>query len=282
MTSIPPNNMSQGASDDIDSHSADNVTVDSANVTDSNAVDTWTLPEVKSREDEDDGKTNAMGKPRRWRYEPPEEIEVVELVPLTAEEIESIRQAAFDEGFNQGKEEGFAKGFDEGKVAGHQEGLITGHEEGVSQGLAQGQETSEQQIATMKSLIEQLHQPLANVDKNVEAQLLQLVVQLTQAVTKHEAKTNPDILLSALSEGIKALPSQSAQTQILLNPQDIKLLEEKFGAEYIREQGWRLLAAPQLSSGSCQIENSTSNIDLSIKSRLDEVLESFLQEALHQ
>jgi len=37
-----------------------------------------------------------------------------------------------------------------------------------------------------------------------------------------------------------------------------------------------------LSPGSCQIENSTSNIDLSVKSRLNEVLESFLQEALYQ
>jgi flagellar assembly protein FliH len=245
-------------------------------------LDTWSLPNVKSTVDESDDQTNALGKSRRWRFEPPEETEVAEPVPLTAEEIEEIRQAAFDEGFNHGKEEGFAKGFDEGKAAGHQEGLVTGHEEGVSNGLAEGKETSEQQAAAMQSLIEQLHQPLTNVEKNVEAQLLQLVVQLTQAVTKHEAKTNPDILLSAVSEGIKALPAQESQTQILLNPQDIRIIEEQFGAGHIQEQGWRLLAAPQLPVGSCQIENSTSNIDLNIKSRLDEVLESFLQEALHQ
>ncbi|ARD43630.1 flagellar assembly protein FliH [Colwellia sp. PAMC 21821] len=245
-------------------------------------VDTWTVPNVQQDAAQDDGKTNALGKSRNWRYEPPEETEVSEPVPLTAQDIEEIRQAAFDEGFTQGKEEGFAKGFEEGKASGHQEGLTSGHEEGVSQGLAEGKETSEQQIAAMQTLLEQLHQPLLNVEKNVEAQLLQLVVQLTQAVTKHEAKTNPDILLSAIAEGIKALPGQEPQTQILLHPQDIKLVEQQFGATHIQEQGWRLLAAPQLSPGSCQIENSTSNIDLSVKSRLNEVLESFLQEALHQ
>ena len=245
-------------------------------------LDTWSIPDVKPVPEQDDGKTNALGKSRQWRYEPPEETEIVEPVPLTAEEIEEIRQAAFDEGFNHGKEEGFAKGYDEGKAAGHEEGLAAGHEEGISKGLAEGKETSDAQVAAMQSLIAQLHQPLANVEKNVEAQLLQLVVQLTQAVTKHEAKTNPDILLSAISEGIKALPGQEAQTQILLNPQDIRLVEQQFGAGHIQEQGWRLLAAPQLPVGSCQIENSTSNIDLNIKSRLNEVLESFLQEALHQ
>lgn len=245
-------------------------------------IDTWTVPNVQVKADVNDGKTNALGKVPSWRYEPPEETEVAEPEPLTAEDIEEIRQAAFEEGFNQGKEEGFAKGFDEGKTSGHQEGLTSGHEEGLAQGLAEGKDTSEQQITAMQTLLEQLHQPLLNVEKNVEAQLLQLVVQLTQAVTKHEAKTNPDILLSAIAAGIKALPGQESQTQILLNPQDIKLVEQQFGAEHIREQGWRLLAAPQLSPGSCQIENSTSNIDLSIKSRLNEVLDAFLQEALHQ
>ena len=245
-------------------------------------VDTWAVPNVQSDIEEAQGQTNALGKSRNWRYEPPEETNVAEPVPLTAQDIEDIRQAAFDEGFSQGKADGFAKGFEEGKISGHEEGLSTGHEEGVAQGLAEGKETSDQQVAAMQALIEQLHQPLLNVEKNVEAQLLQLVVQLTQAVTKHEAKTNPDILLSAIAEGIKALPGQESQTQILLNPQDIKLVEQQFGASHIKEQGWRLLAAPQLSPGSCQIENSTSNIDLSVKSRLNEVLESFLQEALHQ
>ena len=245
-------------------------------------VATWSVPNVQASPAKDDGQTNALGKTRSWRYEPPEETEIEEPAPLTAEDIEKIRQAAFDEGFTEGKEEGFTQGFDEGNASGHQEGLISGHEEGVTQGLTEGKDTSEQQIAAMQALLEQLHQPLLNVEKNVEAQLLQLVVQLTQAVTMHEAKTNPDILLSAIAEGMKALPAQEAQTQILLNPKDIKLVEEQFGAEHIQEQGWRLLAAPQLSPGSCQIENSTSNIDLSVKSRLKEVLESFLQEALHQ
>jgi flagellar assembly protein FliH len=243
-------------------------------------VDTWSVPHVQPDEDTSVNKTNALGKSMNWRYEPPEETEVNEPVPLKAQDIEDIRQAAFEEGFSEGKADGFAKGFDEGKTSGHEAGLISGSEEGVTQGLAEGKETSEQQIAAMQILLDQLHQPLLNVEKNVEAQLLQLVVQLTQAVTKHEAKTNPDILLSAIAEGIKALPAQESQTQILLHPTDIKLVEEQFGATHIQEQGWRLLAAPQLSPGSCQIENSTSNIDLSVKSRLNEVLDSFLQEAL--
>ena len=246
------------------------------------SLDLWALPSIDVEKSDEDDKTNALGKKSTWRYEPPEETEVEEVTPLTAEEIEDIRQAAFDEGFNQGKDDGFAKGHEEGKISGHEEGLKLGHDEGIETGLAQGKETIDKLSADWQSLVSQLHEPLKIVEKNTEEQLLHLVVQLTEAVTLQEAKINPDIITSAIGMGIKALPSQEAKTQILIHPDDIKRVEQQFGEEYIKEQGWRLLAAPQLDPGSCQIENSTSNIDLSVKSRLKEVLESFLQDALHQ
>jgi len=245
-------------------------------------TDVWSLPAVDSEKTPSDETTNAMGKKPKWRFEPPEELIEEEIVPLTAEDIEEIRQAAFDEGFNQGKEEGFAKGYEEGKVSGHDEGLVKGHQEGLEAGFAEGKEKIDEQSVAWSSLTEQLHKPLLDVETNVEQQLIQLVVQLTEAITLQEAKTNPDILIGAIAAGIKALPSQDAQTQILLHPDDIKLVENQFGAMHIQEQGWRLLPAPQLLPGSCQIENSTSNIDLNVKSRMKEVLDSFLQDALHQ
>lgn len=245
-------------------------------------TDVWSLPDVQGQPSSaDKDKTNAFGKKSNWVYEPPEPEEA-EPQPLTAQEIDDIRIAASEEGFNQGKEEGFSKGYEEGKAKGLEEGQLQGIEEGTEQGLAQGKEQIEQLSDKWQKLIEQLHQPLASVEKNVEEQLLNLVLQLTEAVVLHEAKTNPDILMTAIATGIKSLPSSDAQTQICLNPNDINLVEAQFGAEHIAEQGWRLLPAPQLPQGSCQIENSTSNIDLQMKARLKQVLEPFLQEALHQ
>lgn len=245
-------------------------------------LDVWSFPNVQAKSNaEADSHTNALGKKRTWRYEPPEE-EIAEPEPLTAEKIEEIRQAAHDEGFSQGKEEGFAKGYEEGKTQGIEEGTVQGIETGTEQGLAQGKETIDALSDNWKSLIEQLDKPLASVEKNVEEQLLNLVVQLTEAVVLQEAKTNPDILMAAINTGIKALPSNEANTQIYLHPDDIKQVEKQFGEQHIKESGWKLLPAPQLSVGSCQIENSTSNIDLQMKSRLKQVLESFLQDALHQ
>jgi flagellar assembly protein FliH len=249
----------------------------------SKELDVWSYPTVQATETkEQESQTNALGKKSNWRFEPPEEEEIIEPEPLTAEDIEAIRQAAHDEGFGQGKEEGFAKGYEEGKAQGIEEGTVTGVEAGTEQGLLQGKETIDTLSENWKSLIDQLNTPLATVEKNIEDQLLNLVVQLTEAVVLQEAKINPDILMAAINTGIKALPSNELTTQIYLHPDDIKLVEEQFGEEHIKESGWKLLPAPQLSIGSCQIENSTSNIDLQMKSRLKQVLEPFLQDALHQ
>ncbi len=244
---------------------------------------TWQIPSVEpptTKEDEE--KTNALGLKTTWRYEPPEPQEEQEIQPLTAEEIEQIRQAAYDEGFNQGKEEGFAKGYEEGKASGFEEGKKSGFDTGREEGLAQGQEEITQLTTQWQALVEHLHKPIAIVDKNVEQQLLTLAAQLTEAIVKHEVTINTDILISAISAAIKALPAQEAQTQIYLHPEDIKRVEAAFGEQFIQESGWRLLPAPQLEIGSCQVENSTSNIDMRIKSRIKEVLEPFLQNALHQ
>ncbi|MFQ3264898.1 MAG: flagellar assembly protein FliH, partial [Colwellia sp.] len=86
------------------------------------ATDVWSLPDVQNKPSvQDNEKTNALGIKNNWVYEPPEPEEI-EPEPLTAQDIEEIRQAASDEGFGQGKEEGFTKGYEEGKVQGIEEG----------------------------------------------------------------------------------------------------------------------------------------------------------------
>ena len=79
------------------------------------------MPDVQEQPSvQDTNKTNALGKKSNWVYEPPEPEEP-EPQPLTAQDIEEIRQAASEEGFSQGKEEGFTKGYEEGKTKGLEE-----------------------------------------------------------------------------------------------------------------------------------------------------------------
>ena len=236
----------------------------------------WELPYVEDTRLKDDGKTNALNKRSDWKYEPPEPEE--EIIPPTAEEIEAIRAAAYQDGFEQGKSEGHEKGLEEGREQGHKEGLEQGHQEGFDAGMAEGKEKSDEQIAIWQSLLEQLHQPVNQVEELLQKELVLLAVSLARTVIRTEVKTNNDIIFQALSEGLKVLPIQENRYQIHMNPEDIELVKSHFSAEEIERHNWVLIESPQMNRGGCDITTESNAVDVSIERRTRDVLDKFILE----
>lgn len=235
----------------------------------------WELPVVGETR-QDDGKTNALNKPAGWKYEPPEEVE--EILPPTAEEIEAIRQNAFEEGFQEGKQEGNEKGYQEGFTKGEQEGHQQGIETGREEGLQAGADEVAQQVTVWQELMGNLHQPVASVQQELQKELVALSVGLARAVIKQEVKTNPDVIFQALAEALKVLPIGEKTYQIRMNPEDIMLVREQFSAEDIDRHNWILVDAPELSRGGCDITTENNAVDLTIERRVRDVLDKFLHE----
>ena len=236
----------------------------------------WDLPHVEQPQSMQESKTNALNRRSDWKYEPPEEPE--EIKPPTAEEIEAIRQAAYEEGYNEGKQTGFDEGKAEGQAQGHQEGLASGHETGLAQGLEQGQAQISQQTELWESLVTQLHEPLTKVDEQVRKEVVKLAVALARSVVRTEVRTNEDIILQALSEGLKVLPVEENHYSIHLHPEDIQLVQAHFGEETIKERGWTLIDTPGMERGGCDIVTQHNAVDLSIERRSRNVLDKFLLE----
>lgn len=236
----------------------------------------WDLPFVEDSRDSEAGVTNAFNQSRQWKYEPPE-VEP-EVLPPTAEEIEAIRAAAYEDGFAQGLQEGNEKGLEQGLASGREQGLAEGLEEGRAQGLASGEEESQQQIAIWLQLAERLHKPVAQVDKTLENELVLLAVSLAKAVVRAEVMTNKDVVFQALSEGLKVLPIQEKCYQIHLHPDDILLIKQHFSDEEIDKHNWLFVEAPQMSRGGCDIITASNAVDVSVERRSRDVLDKFLLE----
>lgn len=235
----------------------------------------WDLPFVETPETPvEQQKTNALNRRSDWKYEPPEEPE--EIKPPTAEEIEAIRQAAYEEGLAQGKqtgyEEGKTQGFDEGKT----EGFAAGFDEGKAQGLEAGTTTVNQQAQLWQQLADGLSTPLEQVNKDVRQEIVKLAVALSRSVIRTEVKTNQDVILQALSEGLKVLPVEENHYQIHLHPDDIEFVKAHFGEDTIAEHKWQLVATPGLAKGGCDITTKTNAVDVSIERRCRAVLDKFL------
>jgi flagellar assembly protein FliH len=233
---------------------------------------TWDLPPVNS--DVHSTATNALNKSRTWKYEPPEVEE--ELKPLTAKDIEEIRAAAYEEGFSLGKEEGYTAGLEQGKQEGLEQGINEGKEQGLAEGMQAGQEQMEELARSWQAIIEQASNPLAQVNQELEKELVILAVKLAKAVINVEVTTQNDVMLSAISEGIKVLPIQESQYQFQMNPIDVAMVKGHFGEEALAESNWKLIENPAIERGGCELTTKNNAVDMSIERRTADVFTPFL------
>lgn len=240
----------------------------------------WAQPDFQADKPASPAKTNALlkkparpGQKLQAREPEPEQIK-----PLTAEDIEQIRQAAFEEGLSQGKEEGFSQGYQDGREQGYQDGLLQGQAEGKKQGLSEGEGLIAEQLLELKQLLDQLQQPLRQVDQQVQQQLLALALAMAQAVTDVEVSINPQFILRTLRQAIDALPLQSPQVRILFAPADLAVVKQHYSEADLQERGWQFISEPALGRGDIRVQAGDSVIERPLRQRLKQSLEHFLQD----
>lgn len=246
----------------------------------------WPIPDVSEDPTKFSGRSTAFGQPLEQVYQKqhahedePETQEPEEFPTLTIEELEQIRQDAYEEGIKQGHEQGYIEGFDKGVTEGKEAGYKEGLEIGKEQGLNDVKPLIEEKLQYLSQLIEGMAAPLNKVDESVEKQLVHLAKLLAEQVVFKELQTNPELILVALKKSIDALPMGEQGVKIHLNPEDLSLVEEAYGAEHLQQQHWQLVAEPTLERGGCEVKTAQSSIDMTLKTRINEIMEKFLHDS---
>jgi flagellar assembly protein FliH len=177
---------------------------------------------------------------------PPEPGEPAISFP-TVEEIEEIER--------QAREEGFA--------AGHQEGL------------AQAQSEITTRANTFEQLMMALCQPFAELDQQVEQELVALAIAIARQMIRRELKTSPGEVVAAVREAIAVLPVGKRSIQLYLHPEDAKLVREALALSE-EERPWRIIEDPVLTPGGCKVATETSSVDASVEKRIGSVIAQLL------
>ena len=183
--------------------------------------------------------------------EPPEmeEVPLEEVQPLTLEELESIRQEAYNEGFGIGEKEGF-----------HSATLKVRQEAEVA--LAA-------KLASLEQLMTHLFEPIAEQDTQIEKSLVDLVQHITRQVIKRELAIDSSQIEHVMRDALKLLPLGVDNVRLYVNPQDFeqaKALRER------HEENWRIVEDESLMPGGCRVETAHSRIDASIETRITQVM----------
>lgn len=222
---------------------------------DVSAFDRWSLPSF-----DPEGTAEALPEPEAAPQasaaepEPSEDIAPEAVKPLTLDELESIRQEAYNEGFATGEKDGFHAG----QLKARQE---------AEAALAL-------RMQRLESLMQNLMEPIAEQDKQLEHGFITLLGHMVQQIVRREMLIDSSQIQQVLRESLKLLPMGAQNVRIHVNPQDfemIKALRER------HEESWRILEDESLLPGGCRVESESSRIDASVETRMAQALKQLFE-----
>lgn len=213
-------------------------------------VDVWRLPSFDPPPPEPEPEPEGLGES--------EEVPLEEVQPLTLEEVEAIRQEAYNEGFAAGERDGF-----------HATQLKVRQEAEVA---------LQARLAPLETLMANLMAPIAEQDTQIERTLVELVSHIARQVIQRELIMESSQIERVIQEALKLLPMGANNIRIFINPQDfeqIKALRDR------HEEQWKILEDPALLPGGCRVESEHSRIDGTVETRITQAL-ALLFDQLHE
>ncbi len=233
----------------------------------------WGLPDY-GLETHKQAKETALNYDPSWTpvFDEPDADEPIE---LTEEQIELIKQQAYQEGLHQGQEAGFKQGYDKGKEQGFEQGHQEGLNAGKIEGVAAGQEFIQEQVQTFINLANQFAQPLELMNAQVEKQLVDMVLTLVKEVVHVEVQTNPQFILDTIKQSVEVLPIAGHAITLKLHPDDVEIIRSSYGEEELNFRNWTLHSEPALNRGDVEIEAGESSVNYKVEDRIRSVIQSF-------
>lgn len=188
----------------------------------------WTLPSIDAEE----------GKIFRQPIEEEEpEIEEKTEELITAEALQTIKDQAYTEGFEQGRREGLLSAKDE----------------------------IDHKTELLDNFLTELSEPLQQCGEQTQKELLELAFAISRQIVRRELKQDPTQLIAIIREALKLLPIGSKNIQILLHPDDATIVREVLSINKdSQDSRWQLIEEPSMERGGCLLKTKNSKVDASI------------------
>lgn len=172
--------------------------------------------------------------------------------------------------------EGIEKLHLEAEQEGYKEGFEKGQKEGYQAGLETAQQEIRQQVTFLQQIMSRLNTPLADLDQQLEHDLINLVTTMTRQLVRRELKSQPDHVIGAVRAAMAVLPISDRKVKLYLHPLDIELV--KTGLSIEDDTAWQWVEDPLLTRGGARIETANTMIDATVEARLNSVINKLLGE----
>ena len=165
----------------------------------------------------------------------------------TPEEIQAIREAARQEGFEQGRADGYA----------------------------QGQSEVRRLTAQIEGILDNFGRPLVKLEGEVVSALGELAVRIAGPLVGRAYEAEPALLRDLVNEALDTVSGSNRDVEVRLHPDDIAALAPLLSLE----PGQRLSPDPGLSRGDLRVHAESVRIDGTLDARLRAALSTVMRKA---
>lgn len=162
---------------------------------------------------------------------------------------------------------------DDLEAAAHEEGFARGHADGLAAGMAEMQ----QQAQRLRQLLEHCAQPLAQLDADVEAVLIELALRAARQLVQQEFEIDPARMAATVNEAVAALVVVPRELRVLLHPDDARLLKDTL-VRPAEVTAWRIVPDPTLARGDCRIAGDSGWVDATLATRERSLVQALLDD----
>lgn len=153
-----------------------------------------------------------------------------------------------------------------------------GFEQGRQEGLAAGREQVLAELDILRQLMQKLATPLAELDEQVEKELVALAMTVARQVIYRELEMHPERVVNAVRKALDVLPAGLRDVRLHLHPDDAQLVRELLPAGEA-ESSWQIVEDRVLERGGCRVSTQNSQVDATLETRLARAVAAALGES---
>lgn len=195
----------------------------------------------------------------------------------TADELETIRREAYNDGLEQGRVEGrqqghkdgYDDGLAEGKAEGHKDGFASGKQEGINAGFAEGRANGVDdvtaEVTRLRAIIVSLQSSLRERDAQLPDVIVLLLTRLAEQVLRHELSEGAQAIQTYVDDAIASLPDGEELARVYVAAEDAELLSPF-------SETVKVHIDKSLSAGDCRIESQTSLIEYTTSEHFEQAI----------
>lgn len=168
--------------------------------------------------------------------------------PVTAQKLEQIRSAAYQEGFAKGRIDG----------------------------EAEIRKQQQSRLDSMDNILNQCQQQAGNFDQQLCEQLVTMTIAIAKQVIRRELSIEPEQIMAVIREAINLLPSSSEKLLLKLHPDDAVLVRDIYNLDDEPDRTWKIFEDPGMQRGGCIVNSETSVVNADLDHRIATIVSQLI------